>query len=52
MEDKHAKQAQSGELVVSYDLKMMGGHGPDVKSRGRYYSLSKDRKNKRRFKGE
>ena len=25
VEDKHAKQAQSGELVVSYDLKMMGG---------------------------
>ena len=43
----HDIQHQSGELVVSDEIRRRGGHGPDAKSRVRYYSLSKDRKNKR-----
>jgi hypothetical protein len=49
VECKHSHRHQSGELVVSDDLKMMGGHGPDVKPRVRYYSLFADRNYKRVF---
>ena len=48
VEDNHDIEHQSGELVVSDDVReRRGGYGPDLKLRCRYYSLSKDRKYKR-----